>query len=112
MPRTKKRGPGRPALGDNARTIPVVAISAGTESDVSDAEGARDYDVTLTIGERTVEGGITLWPDKINGGMAPCDAPEDGWISTEIVRELHAMPDSLARKVRRALAALSEGEVE
>lgn len=90
-----------------------VAISVGSPSDCSEAEGAMDYDVTLTIGRVEHEGGITLYPDRINGGMGPCGAPLDGWVSGEILRALDEanLPNALWRATVAALAHRASGPV-
>ena len=93
-----------------------LAISIGTPSDYYPADeqavnGALDYDVTMTIGDREIEGGITLYRDRVNGGMSPCGAPLDGWVSSEILRALEDVSDGLRRDTIRSLAALSDGPV-
>ncbi len=104
-----------PLVHDDAKIH--LAISDGSPSEhYTDEEqtrnGATDYDVTLTIGDREIEGGITLYRDDVNGGrMAPCGAPLDGWVSASLVAEIRKMDDGLAKRVIQALAALSEGEV-
>lgn len=94
----------------------VLEISVGTPSDYYSADeqqanGALDYDVTMTIGDRVIEGGITLYRDRINGGMSPCGSPLDGWVSSEILRALEDVSDGLRRDTIRSLAALSDGPV-
>lgn len=92
-----------------------LAISAGTPSDHYPADeqaanGALDYDVTLTIGDTATEGGITLYPDE-NGKMSTCGTPLDGWCGSTILDAIKALPEQRRRAVIDALACLDDGDV-
>jgi hypothetical protein len=52
---------------------------------------------------QTIEGGITLWPDPVNGGVGPCGSPIDGWIDPGIVRWLRTLTDCSIEDVCGAL---------
>ena len=93
-----------------------LAISAGTRSsyypsDEQTANGAMDYDVTLTIGDIVTEGGITLYRDRINGGMSTCGTPLDGWCGATILSAIDGLPESRRRAVIDALSMLDDGDV-
>jgi hypothetical protein len=86
-----------------------IAISTGTPSDHYPADeqarnGALDYDVTLTIGEAVIEGGITLYTDPVNGGMSSCGSPRDGWVSSPILVAIDKLGESAAREILGHLA--------
>ncbi len=67
--------------------------------------GALDYDVTLTIGDQEIEGGITLYPDRANGGtMGPCGSPRDGWVSSTILVAIDKLGEMAAREILGVLA--------
>ena len=72
-----------------------IASSIGTPSDFYTADeqeknGARDYDITLTLDGAVIEGGVTLWRDA-NGVMATCGAPRDGWCSGDLIRAIASL---------------------
>lgn len=89
-----------------------ITRSAGTPSehypaDEQERNGALDYEVTITIGDATLEGGVTLYRDDANNGvMSTCGTPLDGWCSTELVKFVH----SIGRLARGdLLASLAAG---
>lgn len=87
-------------------------ISYGAPSDYYPADeqaanGALDYDVTITIGEIEIDGGITLYRDDADGGMSPCGSPRDGWVSASILRGIAKLTE---RSQREILAVLARGD--
>jgi len=95
----------------------VLAIGKGTPSSYYPAEerernGATDYDVTITIGERVIEGSIILYRDKINGGMSSCGTPMEGWCSDTIVKLAYTLTDRSRRDLLGSLECRSAGEIE
>lgn len=81
-------------------------------ADEREVNGATDYDVTLTHGSVVVEGSITLYTDKINGGMSSGNGtPLDVWVSSSLCKWLRAQPDKVYRAVVGSLESRSEGTV-
>ena len=114
---TDADGEGNGYAEDIDPTPPAIhlAISAGTPSDHYPADeraanGALDYDVTLTIGDTATEGGITLYPDE-NGKMSTCGTPLDGWCGSTILDAIKALPEQRRRAVLDALSSLDDGDV-
>ncbi len=106
------------AAASAAVTVTIhFAVSDGEPStcypeDEQAVNGAMDYDVTLTIsgpsGDKIVEGGITLYPDRADGGtMGPCGSPLDGWVSSELLHGVRLYGDMiLGHKVQSQIWAV------
>jgi len=73
-----------------------IASSIGTPSafypaDEQAANGALDYELTLTIDGVEIEGSVTLYRDEANGGMGTCGTPRDGWCSGDLIRAIASL---------------------
>lgn len=96
---------------DDAAVLRIhVAASVGTPSqhypdDEQRANGALDYDVTLTIGDREVTGGVTLYPDPANGGMGSCGSPRDGWCSGALLAAIDDLDETAQRLILAEIEA-------
>lgn len=96
----------------------TLEIGEGSPSECYPAEereinGATDYDVTLTHGSTVIEGSITLYTDKINGGMCSGNGtPLDVWVSSSLCEWLRAQPAKVYRAVVGCLESRSDGAVE
>ncbi len=67
-----------------------VAASIATPSDCTDAPGAVDIDVTVTIGNVQHDGEVTLAPQQSDGRLAAYGSAPDYWISGDLLAELYA----------------------
>lgn len=94
----------------------IGSPSAHYPTDEQERLGALDYGVTLTIGERQIEGGITLYVDKVNGGMGTCGTPLEVWCGGEILAAIGALSAESQRLVLDEIVTLSaagqSGEVD
>lgn len=89
--------------------------SAHYPADEQARNGATDYSVSVTFhidgvtSSETptwIEDSITLYTDKINGGMSPCGSPMDGWVGGSLVKWINTLNKQEARAV---LGSLSTG---
>ena len=88
-------------------TTPAIHIapSIGTPSTCVDTAGALDYDVTVTIGDREIEGEITLSPQQYDGRLASWGGSPDHWVSGGLLQTLRTLDDTTFRS---ALAAIEQ----
>lgn len=85
-----------------------IAPSIGTSSTCTDADGALDYSVTLSVDEVEIEIEVTLIPE--DGALSAWGSLEH-WISPQGVRVLRALSDTAARQLASEIeAACSDGE--
>lgn len=68
-----------------------VAASLGTPSSCLDIPGALDIDVTVTVGDVTIDGEITLAPRQYDGRLAAYGATADHWVSGAMLAQLARM---------------------
>ena len=89
-------------MSNNTNTVTVtITTSTGSPSTCVDGDGAQDYDVTLTVGDVSVEGEVTLCVDH-EGNLSPWGSL-DNWLSSslcDVVRSLDR--DDSAHSVERA----------
>lgn len=83
--------------------IATITVASPRPSRYSDTDGAIDHAVTIVVAGRTIEGGITLHPDAINGGYSAWGGTIDTWCSDTIVSWLHTLTDRSVREVCRSL---------
>lgn len=77
------------------------------------ASGAADFAVEIIVAEGGVQvavilSDVTLYADRINGGVGPCGTPLDVWCSGVLVAWLHNLDDASYRECVRALACPGE----
>jgi hypothetical protein len=67
-----------------------VLASSASPSTCTDVPGAVDVDVTVTIGDRVIEGEVTLVPAQYDGRLVSYGTAPDQWISGGLLAELYA----------------------
>lgn len=98
------------------RTVTVsITTSAGATSTCVDDEGAQDYDVTITVGERSVSGEATLCVDP--QGHLSSWGSLDNWLTSGLVRAVCSLDrgEPLAVERHRMIEAIVSaciGDVE
>jgi len=91
-----------------------IAPSVGTPSSCCETEGAQDYDVTLTVGEHTLEVEVTLVPSQYDGRL-DIWGDVDNWITpdgVELIRALDRAGKVLATEIAAACRAGEASEVD
>lgn len=97
-------------MSTNEITEIAVVASSPRASTVTDESGAIDVDVTVTLGERSVAGEVTLAPQQFDGRLAAYGTAPDQWISGGLLAEIYAWcgggptgDEDGRRRFRRAL---------
>lgn len=62
-----------------------------------DIAGAVDVDVTVTIGDRVLDGEVTLAPQQYDGLLAAYGSSPDQWISGALLAALRQLDDAAFR---------------
>lgn len=98
------------------RTVTVsITTSSGAPSTCVDDAGAQDYDVTITVGDRSVSGEATLCVD--HQGHLSSWGSLDNWLSSDLARAVRSLDRDESRAVARhrlieAIVSACIGDVE
>jgi len=96
----------------DAEFVIEVDASAVTPSSCIDIEGAVDIDVTVRLGERSIDGEITLVPREADGVLDSWGGSPDYWMTGALLAELHRLSDADFRRACRELVSAGRKAAE